>query len=181
VAIRLALVHEFRTRSKVLVCTEAGAKGLNLQFCETVINILRSHPQAIYLLIGEGELSTQKRKFESAGVAKRVGYAGRRKDLPGFLRMTDIYLSEFPCGTGMGALQAMCMERPCVAVRGGKDDAQSQAAQFVGNEACVSGDDPNDYIERVSKLIREPQYRARLGKSMRTRVDSARSPMSSLR
>src|SRR5439155_4619397 len=38
VAVRLALVHEFRTRSKVLVCTEAGAKGLNLQFCETVIN-----------------------------------------------------------------------------------------------------------------------------------------------
>src|SRR5262249_8084140 len=32
VAVRLALVHEFRTRSKVLVCTEAGAKGLNLQF-----------------------------------------------------------------------------------------------------------------------------------------------------
>jgi len=27
VAVRLALVHEFRTRSKVLVCTEAGAKG----------------------------------------------------------------------------------------------------------------------------------------------------------
>src|SRR5580704_517511 len=38
VAVRLALVHEFRTRSKVLICTEAGAKGLNLQFCETVIN-----------------------------------------------------------------------------------------------------------------------------------------------
>jgi len=141
------------------------------EFCETVINILRSHPQAIYLLIGEGELNTQKRKFESAGVAKRVGYAGRRKDLPGFLRMTDIYLSEFPCGTGTGALQAMCMERPCVAVRDGNDGAHSQAAQFVGNEACVSGDDPNDYIERVSKLIREPQYRARLGKSMRTRVE----------
>ena len=27
VAVRLALVHEFRTRSKVLICTEAGAKG----------------------------------------------------------------------------------------------------------------------------------------------------------
>ena len=45
---RLALVHEFRTRSKVLVCTEAGAKGLNLQFCETVINYdLPWNPQRI--------------------------------------------------------------------------------------------------------------------------------------
>jgi hypothetical protein len=33
VAVRLALVHEFRHRSKVLVCTEAGAKGLNLHTC----------------------------------------------------------------------------------------------------------------------------------------------------
>ena len=35
VAIRLALVHEFRTRSRVFISTEAGAKGLNLQFCDT--------------------------------------------------------------------------------------------------------------------------------------------------
>jgi ERCC4-related helicase len=53
VAIRLALVHEFRTRSKVLVCTEAGAKGLNLQFCETVINYdLPWNPQRIEQRIG---------------------------------------------------------------------------------------------------------------------------------
>ena len=53
VAVRLALVHEFRTRSKVLVCTEAGAKGLNLQFCETVINYdLPWNPQRIEQRIG---------------------------------------------------------------------------------------------------------------------------------
>jgi adenine-specific DNA-methyltransferase len=38
VALRLALVHEFRERSKVFISTEAGAKGLNLQFCDTLIN-----------------------------------------------------------------------------------------------------------------------------------------------
>ena len=53
VAVRLALVHEFRTRSNVLVCTEAGAKGLNLQFCETVINYdLPWNPQRIEQRIG---------------------------------------------------------------------------------------------------------------------------------
>ncbi|HKI03439.1 MAG TPA: SNF2-related protein [Thermoanaerobaculia bacterium] len=53
VALRLALVHEFRTRSKVLICTEAGAKGLNLQFCETVINYdLPWNPQRIEQRIG---------------------------------------------------------------------------------------------------------------------------------
>jgi hypothetical protein len=53
VAIRLALVHEFRTRSNVLIASEAGAKGLNLQFCETVVNYdLPWNPQRIEQRIG---------------------------------------------------------------------------------------------------------------------------------
>ena len=53
IQVRMALVHEFRTRSKVIVCTEAGAKGLNLQFCETVINYdLPWNPQRIEQRIG---------------------------------------------------------------------------------------------------------------------------------
>src|SRR4029453_16256298 len=62
VAIRLALVHEFRTCSKVLVCTEAGAKGLNLQFCETVINYdLPWNPQRIEQRIGRCHRYSQQR------------------------------------------------------------------------------------------------------------------------
>jgi adenine-specific DNA-methyltransferase len=62
VAIRLALVHEFRTRSKVLICTEAGAKGLNLQFCETVINYdLPWNPQRIEQRIGRCHRYSQQR------------------------------------------------------------------------------------------------------------------------
>ncbi len=53
IATRLALVHEFRTRSRVLISTEAGAKGLNLQFCNTVVNYdLPWNPQRIEQRIG---------------------------------------------------------------------------------------------------------------------------------
>ena len=53
VAVRLALVHELRTRSKVFISSEAGAKGLNLQFCETVVNYdLPWNPQRIEQRIG---------------------------------------------------------------------------------------------------------------------------------
>ena len=53
IAVRLALVHEFRTRSRVFVSTEAGAKGLNLQFCSTLINYdLPWNPQRIEQRIG---------------------------------------------------------------------------------------------------------------------------------
>ncbi|MEO0325450.1 MAG: SNF2-related protein [Myxococcota bacterium] len=53
VAVRLALVHEFRTRTQVFISTEAGAKGLNLQFCDTLVNVdLPWNPQRIEQRIG---------------------------------------------------------------------------------------------------------------------------------
>ena len=53
VATRLALVHEFANSSCVMISTEAGAKGLNLQFCSTLINYdLPWNPQRIEQRIG---------------------------------------------------------------------------------------------------------------------------------
>ncbi len=53
VAVRLALVHEFKTRARVFIATEAGAKGLNLQFCDTIVNYdLPWNPQRIEQRIG---------------------------------------------------------------------------------------------------------------------------------
>jgi predicted O-linked N-acetylglucosamine transferase (SPINDLY family) len=146
-------------------------RTISEEFVDTIINILRAHPQAVYLLIGDGELAWQKRKFESAGVAKRVGYAGRRKDLPGFLRIADIYLAEFPSGSAAGVLQAMAVEKPVVALRWGESAEQSQAASFAGSECSIASRDQSAYIERVSKIIREPAYRQKLGRTMRSRIE----------
>jgi predicted O-linked N-acetylglucosamine transferase (SPINDLY family) len=157
-----------------VVLTSCGSdldRTLSDEFCETLINVLRSHPQSIYLCVGEGELSSQKRKFESAGVGKRVGYAGKRKDLPGFLRMADLYLAEFPSCDAAGVLQAMSVERPVVAMRCGDTPDQSAGAAFAGPDAMIAGREPSAYIERVSKLIREPAARKQLGKTMRERVE----------
>jgi superfamily II DNA or RNA helicase len=52
-AIRGALIHEFKTRTKILIATEAGAKGLNLQFCNCLVNYdLPWNPQRIEQRIG---------------------------------------------------------------------------------------------------------------------------------
>ncbi len=62
VAVRLALVHEFRTRSKVFISSEAGAKGLNLQFCDTLVNYdLPWNPQRIEQRIGRCHRYGQER------------------------------------------------------------------------------------------------------------------------
>ena len=62
VAMRSALIHEFRTRSSVLIASEAGAKGLNLQFCDTIVNYdLPWNPQRIEQRIGRCHRYGQKR------------------------------------------------------------------------------------------------------------------------
>jgi superfamily II DNA or RNA helicase len=78
VSMRLALVHEFRTRSKVLVCTEAGAKGLNLQFCDTVINYdLPWNPQRIEQRIGRCHRYSQERDVTVVNFIARDNEAHR--------------------------------------------------------------------------------------------------------
>jgi Helicase conserved C-terminal domain len=78
VAVRLALLHEFRTRSKILVCTEAGAKGLNLQFCETVINYdLPWNPQRIEQRIGRCHRYSQQRDVTVVNFIARDNEAHR--------------------------------------------------------------------------------------------------------
>ena len=62
IAVRLALVHEFKSRCRVFIATEAGAKGLNLQFCDTIVNYdLPWNPQRIEQRIGRCHRYGQKR------------------------------------------------------------------------------------------------------------------------
>ena len=58
---RAALIHQFRTHTRVLVATEAGAKGLNLQFCSCLVNYdLPWNPQRVEQRIGRVHRYGQK-------------------------------------------------------------------------------------------------------------------------
>ena len=59
---RTALVDEFRDRTQILLSTEAGAEGLNLQFCNLVVNYdLPWNPQRIEQRIGRCHRYGQQR------------------------------------------------------------------------------------------------------------------------
>jgi superfamily II DNA or RNA helicase len=120
VAVRLALVHEFRTRSKVLVSTEAGAKGLNLQFCETVINYdLPWNPQRIEQRIGRCHRYSQTRDVtvvnfinrDNEGQQLTFEILSRKLDLFGkVLDASDTVLHEPRTDTPEIAVSALAVE-----------------------------------------------------------------------
>lgn len=140
---------------------------LNDEFVDSVISILRANSTAVYLVVGDGDFSNQKRRFEAAGVSKRVGYTGRRNDVADFLRMTDIYLAEFPATTSAGLLAAMSVGKPVVAMYN-----QQTLGTLLGAEQTVPPRDNTAYVERASQFVRNPEFRNELGKALRERVET---------
>ncbi len=76
---RQALVEEFRERSQVLLMTEAGAEGLNLQFCNLVVNYdLPWNPQRIEQRIGRCHRYGQSRDVLVVNFLNRQNAADAR-------------------------------------------------------------------------------------------------------
>lgn len=60
-SIREALIHEFKHHTNIFIATEAGAEGINLQFCNIVVNYdLPWNPQRIEQRIGRCHRYGQK-------------------------------------------------------------------------------------------------------------------------
>jgi len=76
---RKALVDEFRHRTKILISTEAGAEGLNLQFCNLLINYdLPWNPQRVEQRIGRCHRYGQKRDVLVINMVNRSNAAEAR-------------------------------------------------------------------------------------------------------
>ncbi len=153
--------------SAVICCTAANDvdAAISPAMRRSVIELLRKQPQAVYLVIGGGDTSQLRKAFESAGVGKRVGYAGPRRDLAGFLAMADVYLVPFEADASAApeVLTAMGAGLPVVATGDGG------AGDLTGSEGLC--EDPAAWLEQTAKLVREGASRRELGGKMRKRVE----------
>lgn len=76
---RQALIHEFKTQTQVLLTTEAGSEGLNLQFCNIIINFdLPWNPQRVEQRIGRCHRYGQKYEVIVANFLNTKNHADRR-------------------------------------------------------------------------------------------------------
>ena len=152
------------------ICATAApdlGEAVSGKMIESAIELLRREPTAVYLLVGGGDVADIRRRFDAAGVGRRVGYAGRRRDLAGFLQMADLYLSPFPTGGDAddgGTLAAMGAGIAVLALA----DADGKCGP-AGTEATA--DDLADWSDRASRLARDASARRRIGQSLRRRVE----------
>jgi ERCC4-related helicase len=76
---RAALVEQFRDSARIMIATEAGAEGINLQFCSLVINYdLPWNPQRIEQRIGRCHRYGQKHDVVVVNFIDRSNAADRR-------------------------------------------------------------------------------------------------------
>ncbi len=76
---RSALVEDFRSRAQILLSTEAGAEGLNLQFCNIVVNFdLPWNPQRLEQRIGRCHRYGQQRDVLVLNFLNRANAADAR-------------------------------------------------------------------------------------------------------
>ena len=79
VDIRAALVEEFRERAAIMIATESGAEGINLQFCSLVVNYdLPWNPQRIEQRIGRCHRYGQKHDVVVINFLNRKNAADQR-------------------------------------------------------------------------------------------------------
>jgi len=77
--IRSALVDYFRAEGRIMIATEAGAEGINLQFCSLVVNYdLPWNPQRIEQRIGRCHRYGQKHDVVVVNFLNRKNEADRR-------------------------------------------------------------------------------------------------------
>jgi len=77
--IRAALIDHFREEAEILIATEAGAEGINLQFCSLVINYdLPWNPQRIEQRIGRCHRYGQKHDVVVINFVNRKNAADQR-------------------------------------------------------------------------------------------------------
>lgn len=76
---RSALVDEFRDHAEIMIATEAGAEGINLQFCSLVVNYdLPWNPQRIEQRIGRCHRYRQQHDVVVVNFANRSNEADQR-------------------------------------------------------------------------------------------------------
>lgn len=77
--IRQALIYDFKKNSQVFLTTEAGAEGLNLQFCNIAINYdLPWNPQRVEQRIGRCHRYGQKHQVVVANFLNTKNHADKR-------------------------------------------------------------------------------------------------------
>ncbi len=131
--------------------------------------VLRRHPEARVVIVGEGELlPALKEQAQQLGIADRVLFPGFRTDVPSLLLWFDVFC--FPSrqeGLGTSVLDALAMARPVLATAAGGIPEMIRGGE---HGLLVAPADPAALADSLLWLLEHREQAAALGRAGRLRV-----------
>ncbi len=133
---------------------------LTLTVCQAIGEILQRCPQAVYAPMGKVLHPERLRTFfKPYGVNDRVIFLGPCENPSQYARSMDLYLNEFPIGSGLALLDAMAAGCPIVSMY---DEQGNQAARYGGTyfgiDHVIKTGLKKEYVELACRLIQEPLF-----------------------
>lgn len=119
--------------------------------------ILKKCPQAIYAPIGPINCREKwMRNFEKDGVEKQIFPLGNRNFPSQLARSMNLYLNEFPFGSGIAILEAMAAGCPVVSMYDPKGPPQGRyGGTYFGLDHVIHSGRLEDYVELACQLIND--------------------------
>lgn len=126
-----------------------------LTYYRMVRELLKNHPDTIFLYAGRGDDSELKKVAQE--YPDRVYHIPERKDLFQVLRACTIYLNTYPMFGGMMMNYAALAGRPPLTL---KHDHEADGMLFNQDKLNVEFDTPEELLKEADRLLTDPDYRA---------------------
>ena len=127
-------------------------------------------PDILYMIVGTGPAEVSlKKQIQAMNLEDNVLFCGRvaQEDLPAYYAACDIFVLNSTIledgsseGFGIVLIEANLLKKPVVGTRGcGIEDAiENEKSGFL-----VEMNDPRDTAAKITKLLRDPELRMRMG------------------
>ncbi len=139
---------------------------LSTEMCHAIGEILQRCPKAFYAPIGP---VTQEEKFrtifESYGVNNRVVFLGNKKNPSHYMRSMELYLNEFPFGSGISIFDGMAAGCPVVTMYDEEGPPQARyGGIYFGMEHSITSGRKSDYVDLACSLFSNKELYGELSK-----------------
>jgi len=150
---------------------------------QAILDLLEEHSSAYYLAIGPQESQVPfLTPMLRADLRARIRFVEwRGSDYSRALSLTDIFIDTFPSGGGVVVTDSMALGIPIVSFRNNYmriyDQTDWSPAEELSNasELIVPRGDFDQMKRVVGRLIKDPAYRAEIGRRTRSHMDETQS------
>lgn len=146
----------------------------DFDFLKLVTPVLATHPNAVLVAVGPHGPRWAEAGRELGG---RIVAPGPQADLKRFYDAADVYLDSYPVSSVTSLLEAGSLGVPVVRLR----PYRGEEAVLCANDPALKGlsgeaADAGTYTALLSRLVEDPEHRARVGSATRDAVAASHAP-----